>query len=113
MHQNWPPMPPPTPPYAAPASHRGKPRTARTWWAAIALGVVLGVAWAVPLFYLMYVWLVVLPVWLLLTVLAAVVCFLVGISHKRAIAYGVGILLSIPIAIGLPIAYIAIASHIH
>lgn len=91
---------------------RGKPRTVRTWWAAISLAVVLGATCAVPLLYLAYLWVLVVPLWLLVMLIAAIACFISGRGHPRAVAYGVGVLLSIPIGIGLPIAYIAVVTAV-
>lgn len=79
---------------------RGLPRTGRTWLAAGLVGVLVGIAGAVPLFFLLYVWFIVLPVWLLTILVASAAVFLCGIVSQRAIAYGFGLLLSIPVTIG-------------
>lgn len=88
---------------------RGPTRTRRTWLAGILVGVLVGIAWAVPLLFLFDAWFLALPVWLLIMLAASGVVLLCGITSQRAIAYGVGLLLSIPITLGAMAAFIAVA----
>lgn len=91
---------------------RGPLRTDRTWLAAILVGVLVGVVWAIPLFFLLYLWFIVLPIWLLIMLVASGICFLCGISNQRVIAYGVGLLVSILVTIGALAGGIALASMV-
>lgn len=88
---------------------RGPDPTCRTWLAAVLVGVVVGVLWAIPLLFLFDVWFLAMPVWLVIMLAVSGIVFLCGISSRRAIAYGVGLLLSVPVTLGAMAAFIAIA----
>lgn len=76
-------------------------RTGRTWAAACVVGVGIGIAVPVLLFFLPYVNLVVGPMLWLLVLVGSLVCFLVGIDRPRAFAFGVSLLISLPVSIAV------------
>lgn len=81
----------------------GRPRTGSTWLIAVLLAIVVGVAWAVPFVFLLYAWFLTIPLWLLTTVSVAAGCFGLRLRYPRALAYGFGLLASIPIAVATAI----------
>lgn len=103
-----PPMPPPQP--TEPSGRLGRSRTRRTWWLTALLALLVGAAWAVPLFFLLDAWFFTLPVWIIVMFTSSMICFIVGLRRPRAIAYGLGLLGSLPITVGLIVAGIALAS---
>lgn len=96
--------PPPEPGFTAVQGKSGRPRTARTWLFAAVLAVALGVVWAVLFVYGLYVWFLTIPVWLLTSLGASGTCFVLARRHPRAMSYGVGLLVSMPIAVAAALA---------
>lgn len=109
MHQpfRWHAAPPP--PDIDPPG-RGK-RTARTWWLAGGLTVLLAIPWAGLLLWLAYLRFLTIPAWLLIMLTVAVACFIGARRHPSALAYGIATLCSMPLTAGLILAVLAIGSR--
>jgi hypothetical protein len=97
-------QPPDRYPAPPPPNIGGPPRpkrTARTWWAATGVGVLLAVLWASSLFLLGYAWILAAPVWIVIMLVLAVICFINARRYPSALAYGIAVLCSMPLAVGL------------
>jgi hypothetical protein len=80
------------------------------WGTAVAVAVVVGLAWAVPLFFLAYLWFLTLPLWLLVTAGVAIGLLVAGTRSPAVRTYGIGVALSIPVTIAALVAGIAYAA---
>jgi FtsH-binding integral membrane protein len=103
----WHPAPPP--PNIDPAKRRA--RTARTWWAAAGIAVVVGALWAAVLVLLAYVWFLTIPIWVLIMLVAATVCFSITRRNPSALAYGVAVLCSMALTVGFVVGVLLLAAR--
>ncbi|MGH3826032.1 MAG: hypothetical protein ACRDQX_02475 [Pseudonocardiaceae bacterium] len=84
--------------------------TGLMWWRTAAVTVVLAVISAAAVILLFSVWFVVLPVWAVLVLASAGTCLALSRARPAALAYGIAILSSMPLAIVFAIAFLALAS---
>lgn len=82
----------------------------RTWWLAALLTVVLAVISAGGLVLLAWGWFLVLPAWSIFVLLIAGIFFAISRVRPWALAYGVAVLSSLPLAIVFVIVFLAVAS---
>jgi hypothetical protein len=82
----------------------------RTWWLAALLSLALAVISAGGLILLAWGWFLVLPVWSMLLLVIAGILFAVSRVRPWALAYGIAVLGSLPLAIVFVIVFLAVAS---
>jgi len=82
----------------------------RTWWLAALLTLVLAVISAGGLILLAWGWFLVLPLWSIILLVIAGIFFTVSRVRPWALAYGVAVLGSLPLAIVFVIVFLALAS---
>lgn len=88
----------------------GRRIRSRTWRLASLLTVVLAAISAGGLILLAWGWLLVVPVWSIFVLVIAGICFAVSRARPSALAYGVAVLTSLPLAIVFVVVFLAVAS---
>ncbi len=82
----------------------------RTWWLAALLTLVLAMISAGGLILLDWGWFLVLPVWSIFVLAIAGIFFAISRVRPWALAYGMAVLGSLPLAIVFVIVFLAVAS---